>query len=160
MSLLVRADAGYDTSDFLQKLEELGVKYLVKPPAGSNQNSCWPAYRSARQLLESSEPAVVQACTAQCRVIVSSRRPLFILDSNATVPTIGIERGSKIRNWLRNFNNTLVGTVANCDFNVINQHIHILFSPPEQLSTTIAAQMMLLHAPLHSASQLLKTILE
>ena len=112
------------------------------------------------ELLKSSEPAVVQACAAQCRVIVSSRLHLLILASNAHVPIIGIERGSKIRNWLRNFNDSLAGTVANCDFNGIYHRIQdILSTPPERLSTTIAAQMKPLHSRLQSATQLLKVAL-
>lgn len=107
--------------------------------------------------LESSEPAVVQACAAQCRVIVSSRLHLLILASNAHVPVIGIERGSKIRNWLHNFNDTPAGTVANCDFNTIYQRVQdILSTPPRYHSTRISQVMAQLHIRLDSAAQLLK----
>ena len=113
--------------------------------------------KNSVELLESSDPAVVQACAAQCRVIVSSRLHLLILASNAHVPIIGIERGSKIRNWLRNFDDTPAGTVANCDFVGIYQRIQgILATSPEDLSQGIAAQMETLHARLHSAAQLFK----
>ena len=113
------------------------------------------------ELLESSDPAIVQACAAQCRVVVSSRLHLLILASNANVPIIGIERGSKIRNWLHNFNDTPAGTVANCDFDGIYQRIlEILSTPPDAFSTSINTQMELLHTRLHTASQYLKATLK
>ncbi len=114
------------------------------------------------EVLESDASATVQACAAQCSVVVSSRLHLLILASNVHVPVIGIERGSKIRNWLNNFNDTSAGTVANCDFEAIYQRILTILSKPDaHLSTHIEAQMGLLHARLMSAAQFLKaTLLE
>ena len=113
------------------------------------------------ELLDSSDPAVVQACTAQCRVVVSSRLHLLILASNAHVPVIGIERGSKIRNWLHNFNDTPAGTVSNCDFDTIYHRIQqILNAPPEHYSESITQVMLGLHNRLETASLFLKTTLQ
>ncbi|MBQ7179338.1 MAG: polysaccharide pyruvyl transferase family protein, partial [Victivallales bacterium] len=112
------------------------------------------------ELLESSDPAVVQACAAQCRVVVSSRLHLLILASNANVPVIGIERGSKIRNWLRNFNDTPAGTVANCDFEEIYRRILDILSCDATLrSNAIASQMQHLHSRLGCAAHILQTAL-
>ena len=112
------------------------------------------------EMLESSDPAVVQACAAQCRVVVSSRLHLLILASNAHVPVIGIERGSKIRNWLNNFNDIPAGTVANCDFEAIYQRILlILATPPEHYSARIEQVMKELHSRLDAGAQVLKTTL-
>ncbi|MCR4574869.1 MAG: polysaccharide pyruvyl transferase family protein, partial [Lentisphaeria bacterium] len=63
------------------------------------------------ELLESDDPAVVQAAAAQCRVVVSSRLHLLILASNVGTPIIGITRGSKIPNWLSNFHLHDAGSV-------------------------------------------------
>ena len=105
------------------------------------------------EILDSSDPAVVQACAAQCRVVVSSRLHLLILASNAHVPVIGIERGSKIRNWLHNFNDTPAGTVANCDFETIYMRIlEIISSDPKLYSQKIASVMSSLHNRLDSAT--------
>ena len=52
------------------------------------------------ECLGSADPADVQACAGQCRVLVSSRQHLLILGANAGTPGIGIERGIKIANWL------------------------------------------------------------
>ena len=109
------------------------------------------------ETLDSIDPAVVQACAAQCRVVVSSRLHLLILASNAHVPVIGIERGSKIRNWLRNFNDTPAGTVANCDFESIYKRILEIFSSAPQLySQKIATVMSSLHNRLDAATHSLK----
>ena len=80
-------------------------------------------FRDRIECLERTDPADVQACAGQCRVIVSSRLHLLILGANAGTPGIGIERGSKIANWLSYFGETPAGTVENCDFSVIRNRI-------------------------------------
>lgn len=69
------------------------------------------------------DPPVVQAVAANCDVVVSSRLNLLILAANAGTPIIGIESGSKIRNWLRIFDLKPVGSVSSCDFERIEEAI-------------------------------------
>ena len=83
------------------------------------------------ECLESSDPAVVQACAGQCRVLVSSRLHLLILGANAGTPGIGIERGSKITNWLAEFGETPAGTVENCDFSGVKSRIERFLAEPD-----------------------------
>lgn len=75
------------------------------------------------QMLSCTEPSVIQAAAAQCDVVVSSRLILLILAANAATPIIGIESGSKISHWLRIFELKPVGTVANCEFERIEEAI-------------------------------------
>lgn len=75
------------------------------------------------QMLSCTEPAVIQAAAGQCDVVVSSRLILLILAANVATPIIGIESGSKIRNWLRIFELKPVGSVYNCDFVRIEEAI-------------------------------------
>jgi polysaccharide pyruvyl transferase WcaK-like protein len=76
------------------------------------------------QMLFCKDPASIQAAAANCDVIVSSRLTLLILAANVGTPIIGIESGSKIRNWLRIFELKPVGNVADCDFARIEEAIH------------------------------------
>ena len=111
--------------------------------------------------LDNDDPAVVQACASQCCVVISSRLHLLILASNVHTPVIGIERGSKIRNWLKNFGDTPAGTVYDCDFNGIFSRVQaILGTPREQLRKQIEQTMKRLHSRLKTAAQALKNALE
>jgi len=88
-------------------------------------------HRERIECLESADPAVVQACAGQCRVLVSSRLHLLILGANAGTPGIGIERGSKIANWLLNFGETPAGTVESCDFAGVRSRIEGFAARPD-----------------------------
>ena len=84
------------------------------------------------ECLEEDAPAVVQACVSQCRAVVSSRLHLLILAANVGVPFIGIERGSKISTWLKQFGRVPAGSVETCDFAEIHRQLaEILAIPPE-----------------------------
>ena len=84
------------------------------------------------ECLEEDAPAVVQACVSQCRAVVSSRLHLLILAANVGVPFIGIERGSKISTWLRQFGREPAGSVEDCDFAEIHRQLEdILAESPE-----------------------------
>lgn len=110
--------------------------------------------------LNSEFPADVQACAAQCRVVVSSRLHLLILASNAGVPGLGIERGSKITNWLKAFGRFPSGTVDNCDFASLEKQIlKIAAQPAEQNRREIMRIMDGMRARLESASAELSLVL-
>jgi len=68
------------------------------------------------------EPEDVQRAAGECALVVSSRLHLLILAANAGTQIVGIERGSKIRNWLAEFGLAPDGTVADCDWQAIAAH--------------------------------------
>jgi polysaccharide pyruvyl transferase WcaK-like protein len=73
--------------------------------------------------VNSTLPAEVQAAAQCCDVIVSSRLHLLILAANVRTPLIGIARGSKVSNFLKNFDLTPAGNVDQCDFAKIESEI-------------------------------------
>ena len=112
------------------------------------------------ECLEDDAPATVQACAAQCRVIVSSRLHLLILAANAGVPAVGIERGSKITNWLRQFGREPAGTVDACDFDALKTQIDAaLATPPDMARDAIRQVTDSLHGRLDAAAEHLKKVL-
>ncbi|MBQ9336817.1 MAG: polysaccharide pyruvyl transferase family protein [Lentisphaeria bacterium] len=112
------------------------------------------------ECLEDDSPATVQACAGQCRLVVSSRLHLLILAANAGVPGLGIERGSKISNWLNAFGRTSSGTVEDCDPESLERQILELAAQPEEtLKADTAKVMMQLHERLDKAVVLLREAL-
>lgn len=112
------------------------------------------------ELLESEDPAVVQAAAAQCRVVVSSRLHLLILSSNVGTPIVGITRGSKIPNWLANFHLKDAGSVYDCDFAAIKKSVEqFIAANPAETSKSIATVMESLHKRLEAAAAKLKNAL-
>jgi len=112
------------------------------------------------ECLESNLPADVQACASQCRVVVSSRLHLLILASNVGVPGLGIERGSKIANWLNAFGRTSSGSVDNCDFSVLERQImEIVEQPQEKIHAEIMQVRQAMLSRLEHASELLRQAL-
>ena len=112
------------------------------------------------ECLESDLPSAVQACAGQCRLVVSSRLHLLILAANAGVPGLGIERGSKIANWLKAFRRTPSGKVEDCDFEALRRQIlEIADAPSEPLRTEIGKVMKQMHGRLDATSELLRRCL-
>ena len=112
------------------------------------------------ECLDSADPADVQACAGQCRVLVSSRLHLLILGANAGTPGIGIERGSKIANWLAEFDDTPAGTVGSCDFPGIVRRIDaVLDRPDAEVRTEVSNVMAAMRGRLDAASEMLRTAL-
>ena len=68
-------------------------------------------------------PEAVQEAAAQCDVVLSSRLHLLILAANVGTPGIGIARGSKLANWLSNFNRTVAGSVYDCDWKKVTDEV-------------------------------------
>ncbi len=60
-------------------------------------------------------PGEVQQLAASCNIILSSRLHLLILAGNVNVVPQGLERGSKVSNFLSNFGFSSVGDVAEWD---------------------------------------------
>ena len=112
------------------------------------------------ECLASDLPADVQACASQCRIVVSSRLHLLILASNVLVPGLGIERGSKIANYLKTFGRTSSGSVDNCDFAALEREIlELAGTPVETVRARMSSVMAGMHARLDDASALLKQVL-
>ena len=112
------------------------------------------------ECLENDSPDVVQACAGQCRLVVSSRLHLLILAANAGVPGLGIERGSKISNWLNAFGRTSSGTVEDCDPALLERQIlELAARPREQLQAETLAVMKQMHERLDKAAVLLREAL-
>ena len=61
-------------------------------------------------------PEDVCKAAAGCAVVLSSRLHLLILAANVGTPVMGIARGSKLANWLANFDRTVEGSVSDCDW--------------------------------------------
>ena len=112
------------------------------------------------ECLERDLPAEVQACAGQCRLVVSSRLHLLILAANAGVPGLGIERGSKIANFLKAFGRNSSGSVENCDLGELRRQIfELLDRPPEENRREIETVMSSLRARLTAAAELLRRAL-
>jgi len=60
-------------------------------------------------------PGEVQAAAATCDAILSSRLHLLIFASNVNVFPVGLERGSKVSNFLANFGLSAAGSVDDWD---------------------------------------------
>lgn len=68
-------------------------------------------------------PSEITAISAEMDVIVSSRLHLLILAATASVPVVGIARGSKVANFLSHFGLAPSGSVEDCDFAVARQNV-------------------------------------
>ena len=68
-------------------------------------------------------PEAVCEAAAQCDVVLSSRLHLLILAANVGTPILGIARGSKLANWLSNFGRTVEGSVYDCDWGKVTEHV-------------------------------------
>ena len=148
-------------------LTEAPARRLVRLPMNPKTDKplMWDLSRKMKhpdrvELLESDDPAVVQAATAQCRVVVSSRLHLLILSSNVGTPIVGVTRGSKIPNWLANFGLKDAGSVYECDFAAIKASVEkFIAADPAETSKSIAGVMDSLHKRLDEAATALKKAL-
>ena len=110
-----------------------GVKHLIKAvrEAGCEVLGIPMNPKTDRALLEDlgvtcipgSQPADVAKAVSTCDAVLSSRLHLLIIAANANVPVLGIARGAKIANWLANFGRTPEGSVYDCDWNSVTDHV-------------------------------------
>ena len=68
-------------------------------------------------------PEAVAEAAAMCDAVLSSRLHLLILAANVGTPILGIARGSKLANWLDNFGRTVEGSVFDCDWKRVTEHV-------------------------------------
>ena len=75
------------------------------------------------ECIHGTTPEAVMDAAAKCSVVLSSRLHLLILAANAGTPILGIARGSKLANWLDNFGETVVGSVYECDWDMVAERV-------------------------------------
>ena len=75
------------------------------------------------ECIEGDTPEAVCEAAARCNVVLSSRLHLLILAANVGTPILGIARGSKLANWLANFGRTVEGSVYDCDWDKVTEHV-------------------------------------
>lgn len=75
------------------------------------------------ECIAGSTPEAVMKAASQCDVVLSSRLHLLILAANVGTPGLGIARGSKLANWLSNFGRTVEGSVYDCDWAKVAEHV-------------------------------------
>ena len=75
------------------------------------------------ECIPGSTPEAVMAAAAECDVVLSSRLHLLILAANAGTPGLGIARGSKLANWLANFGRSVEGSVYDCNWDKVAEHV-------------------------------------
>lgn len=76
------------------------------------------------------EPEEVLAAAEQCGVVVSSRLHLLILSANAGTPIVGISRGSKVDNFLNNFDLKSAGSVYQPDCAELKRQVEFQLKTP------------------------------
>jgi len=87
--------------------------------------------KTDRALLESlgvecipgTTPEAVMDAAEKCDAVLSSRLHLLILAANVGTLGLGIARGSKLANWLSNFEQTVEGSVYDCDWPKVAEHV-------------------------------------
>ncbi|MBR2065472.1 MAG: polysaccharide pyruvyl transferase family protein [Kiritimatiellae bacterium] len=75
------------------------------------------------ECIPGSTPEAVMAAAAECDVVLTSRLHLLILAANAGTPGLGIARGSKLANWLANFGRSVEGSVYDCKWDKVAEHV-------------------------------------
>jgi len=96
-------------------------------------------------------PEAVTDAAAGCSVVLSSRLHLLILAANAGTPILGIARGSKLANWLANFGRVVEGSVFDCDWEKVTDHVRTALTDRGDWEAVCAAAYGRLHARLETA---------
>lgn len=108
---------------------------------------------------KSDDPGVIQDIASQCDVVISSRLHLLILCGNVDTPMIGIARGSKVNNFLNNYNLQAIGSVDECDFNALTREVLRLLAEKEEFQKqSKRVHQKLLKRLAYAEEQLQKTV--
>jgi len=128
-----RAELGLCISTQRQVVDLAGLKRLIAAvrESGAKVIGIPMNPKTDRALLESlgvecipgTTPEAVMDAAAKCDVVLSSRLHLLILAANVGTLGLGIARGSKLANWLSNFGRTVEGSVYDCDWNLVTEHV-------------------------------------
>jgi len=110
-------------------------------------------------LLRFIEPEDVQSVVGRCHLVISSRLHLMILGLNDLVPAIGIERGSKIRNFLSPFGLDCCGSTDKIDFEYLTRRTGDLLQHTDFAATAGPVRERLLQS-LATAEQKLQSVLK
>ncbi len=96
-------------------------------------------------------PEAVLDAAAGCSAVLSSRLHLLILAANVGTPILGIARGSKLANWLANFGRTVEGSVSDCDWEKVTDHVLAVLKDRGDWDAVRAAAYERLNARLETA---------
>ena len=96
-------------------------------------------------------PEAVMEAAAGCDLVLSSRLHLLILAAHVGTPGLGITRGSKLANWLANFNRQVEGSVSACDWEQVTAHVLAALKERGDWDAVRAAAYARLTARLESA---------
>ena len=128
-----RAELGLCISTQRQVADLAGLKVLIAAvrESGAKVIGIPMNPKTDRALLESlgvecipgTTPEAVMDAAAKCNVVLSSRLHLLILAANVGTLGLGIARGSKLANWLSNFGRTVEGSVYDCDWKRVTEHV-------------------------------------
>ena len=128
-----RAELGLCISTQRQVADLAGLKRLIAAvrDSGAKVIGIPMNPKTDRALLESlgvecipgTTPEAVMDAAAKCDVVLSSRLHLLILAANVGTLGLGIARGSKLANWLSNFGRTVEGSVYDCDWKLVTEHV-------------------------------------
>ena len=128
-----RAELGLCISTQRQVADLAGLKRLIAAvrESGAKVIGIPMNPKTDRALLESlgvqciagETPEAVAKAAAECSVVLSSRLHLLILAAMVGTPILGIARGSKLANWLKNFGRTVEGSVFDCDWQAVTTHV-------------------------------------
>ncbi len=125
---------------FLDELIEATGARIVGIPMNPLTDSALMARLAARMSHRSSisiitgeyQPEEILCIASRMDLIISSRLHLLILASIVHVPIAGISRGSKVDNFLSQFDLTSGGTVESCDFNALRDDVLRLLKQPSE----------------------------
>jgi len=110
-------------------------------------------------LVQFIEPEDVQTVVGECHLVISSRLHLMILGLNDLVPAIGIERGSKIRNFLSPFGLDCCGSTDKIDFKYLTKRTDALLEHTDFAAAAAPVRERLLQS-LADAEQKLQALLK
>ena len=80
----------------------------------------------------SNTPEAFVGLASKMNVVISSRLHLLIFASISATPCIGIERGSKVRNFLSEFGQYTTGTTDHIEFHQLDKTLTHLLSDPSE----------------------------
>lgn len=103
------------------------------------------------ECIPGSTPEAVMAAAAECDVVLSSRLHLLILAANVGTPGLGIARGSKLANWLANFGRSVEGSVYDCKWDKVAEHVFAALNDRGGWEAVRAKAYAALHGRLEAA---------
>lgn len=157
-------EIAYIFDKILKESEDIRIAFIPMNPVTDNlimlEVQKLMEQKERTLLIENCEnPEVVQLIASKCKVVISSRLHLLILASNNNVPIIGVSRGSKIDNFLANFDFKSVGSVSNLNIRELERQIYYFLANEEQTKILMQQRRDVLYKRLKNAKILLQKAL-